>query len=84
MTPAPASQPNVLDATIASDGTIISRAGTATGGGTAIVALDGATGTIKWQLAPPVSGPTVWYVALTSEGGLVAEQADGTVFGASD
>jgi hypothetical protein len=32
----------------------------------------------------PVSGPTIWYVALASDGSIVAEQADGTVFGASD
>lgn len=77
-------QPRALDATIASDGTVIARAGTAGGGATSILALDVATGATKWELQPPVSGPTIWYVALTSEGGVVGEQADGTLFGASD
>jgi PQQ-like domain len=78
-------QPGALDVTIASNGLLIARWGTATGGGTSIVALDETTGDKVWELDPPVSGgPTIWYVALTSAGGIVGEQADGTVFGASD
>ncbi len=77
-------KPGILDATVASDGTLVARSGTAQGGATSIVALDPATGATTWELSPPVAGPTIWYVALTSDGGIVAEQADGTLFGASD
>jgi outer membrane protein assembly factor BamB len=64
-------------ATIAKDGTVISF-------GPEITALDGATGEVKWQLAPPVPGNCIADAALTSEGGIVALQCDGTLFGASD
>ena len=77
-------KPGVLDATIASDGSVVGRLGTTMGGATSIVALDPMTGHTQWQLDPPVSGYSIWYVALSSDGALVAEQGDGTVFGASD
>jgi PQQ-like domain len=64
-------------ATIASDGTVISF-------GAEITALDGASGQMKWQLSPPVPGTCIVDGALTSEGGIVALQCDGTLFGASD
>jgi hypothetical protein len=69
--------PGSGEATIASDGTVISF-------GQEITALDGATGQVKWQLAPPTAGSCILDGALTSEGGLVALQCDGTLFGAGD
>jgi hypothetical protein len=63
-------------ATIASDGTVIAF-------GQDIAALDPATGDTKWTLTPP-STRCVLDAALTSEGGLVALQCDGTLFGAGD
>lgn len=63
--------------TIASDGTIIAS-------GDTIEGLDETTGTTKWELAPPSPAGCVAFVALTSDGKLVALQCDGTLFGASD
>jgi len=64
-------------ATIASDGTVVVF-------GQTIQGLDGSTGSMKWELAPPVPPPCIMDAALTSAGGIVALQCDGTLFGASD
>jgi hypothetical protein len=65
------------NATIASDGTVLSF-------GPTLVALDGATGATKWSLSPPAASACVIDAALTSDGRIVALQCDGTLFGASD
>ena len=64
-------------ATIASDCTVITFDKTIQG-------LDGATGMVKWDLAPPAPSECIMDAALTSAGGIVALQCDGTLFGASD
>jgi hypothetical protein len=64
-------------ATVASDGTIVAFAGTIKG-------LDPKTGLAKWTLEPPSSTPCFVTGALTSEGGIVGLECDGTLFGAGD
>jgi hypothetical protein len=64
-------------ATIAADGTILAF-------GPNITAIDGSNGATKWQQPPPAAGSCIADAALTSEGGIVALQCDGTLFGASD
>ncbi len=68
--------PGSIHATIASDGTVVAWGNTIRG-------LDGATGTTRWGLAPAVPS-CIEDAALTSTGGIVALQCDGTLFGASD
>jgi hypothetical protein len=73
------------NATIANDGTIVA-AGTVgdSGTGASIRAIDPVTGTTKWEVAAPSGGSCVADFALTSAGGVVALQCDGTVFGVGD
>ena len=66
------------NATVAGDGTVVSF-----GPSQGIMAIDGATGATRWQLPLPVD-TCITDAALTSAGGLVALQRDGTLFGASD
>jgi hypothetical protein len=64
-------------ATVALGGTIVAF-------GTTIVSLSETTGTTLWSLVPPIPSSCLADVALTSAGGIVALQCDGTLFGASD
>jgi outer membrane protein assembly factor BamB len=67
------------NATLTSDGAVI-----AFGPSTGITAIDAATGATRWQLPPPVPSACIADGALTSRGGIVALQCDGTLFGAGD
>jgi hypothetical protein len=69
--------PGSLHATIASDGTVVAFGPTLRG-------LDPATGTAKWEVAPPQTASCIADAALMGDGGIVALQCDGTLFGASD
>ncbi len=69
--------PGPSHATIAANGMIVAF-------GPEITAIDERTGATKWRLAPAVAGSCVADAALTSAGGIVALQCDGTLFGASD
>jgi outer membrane protein assembly factor BamB len=49
-----------------------------------ILGLDPTDGHVSWSLHAPRPGVSVLDLSLTSSGGIVAEESDGTVFGASD
>lgn len=70
-------QTSIMNATVASNGTVLVSADS-------VVALDLATGAVKWSLAPPNASPGVCDTTLSSSGSLVAVLCDGTLFGASD
>jgi outer membrane protein assembly factor BamB len=67
----------IRSAVIAADGTILSSGATIRG-------LDPATGAVRWELLPPTPSSCLFDIALTSDGGLVGLQCDGTLFGARD
>jgi hypothetical protein len=73
------------NATIANNGTILASGSVADGGvGASIRAIDPASGATKWEVAAPSPGSCIADFALTSTGGIVALQCDGTVFGVGD
>jgi hypothetical protein len=65
------------NATPTSDGMIFSV-------GATLMVRDGSTGALRWSLPPPEPGACMDGAVLTSDGGIIALQCDGTLFGASD
>jgi outer membrane protein assembly factor BamB len=68
----------LLDATVTSDGSVLAR------DSFDLTLLDLATGSTRWVLSPPHPGVCISEAEITSSGGIVGLQCDGTLFGAAD